>query len=85
MVNWGLVQWKQIAQLKDFLLTEMQQSGSVLLECNTLVILGQYCVLPGPLPRPQASEEGGGGHHEQHPPHLQHQVLNDQEGVDEGS
>ena len=37
-----------------------------------LVILGQYCVLPGTLPRPQTSEEGGGGHHEQHPPYLQH-------------
>ena len=49
------------------------------------MISGQHSVLPWPLPRPQTSEEGGSGHHEQHPPYLQYQVLNDQEGVDEGS
>ena len=50
-----------------------------------MMISGQHSVLPWPLPRPQTSEEGGSGHHEQHPPYLQYQVLNDQEGVDEGS
>ena len=58
---------------------------TVLLGDFTLVILGQHCVLPGTIPRPETSEEGGCGHHEQHSPNLQHQVTDDQEGVDEGS
>ena len=61
------------------------KSGSAVLKLYLTVFLGQHCVLPGTIPRPETSEEGGCGHHEQHSPNLQHQVTDDQEGVDEGS